>query len=634
MSVFAPRRPTPGLKLGAMLVACLCMLAGARAVAQPATDLSAWNPALDAPRALTDGWRRIDNQRVAPVALEALLNSTAAVEARVPTTWLNGAGAGSAPQATYALKLQGLPTHTPMALYVRQLCGAADVFFYPASRPATAPVASLGRQGTSTDTHARLTGGRWVPIQAGSDEPHYLVIQVSERYGLPGGLCRPVFIGSYEHLQKLAERNVLVDGFVATLMLSIAAFTIGLFLQRPREKSYLWLALAGFSISIVFLGQNGLLGALFNSDEYWVFELGYRLTFACVAMTSTLLLMYFRHTFEAQWIHRYLPLNFIPSMIAVLVIFYVDVGTLATLAPALWIFLSVQFVQAIAMLGIGTARGDRRAQVALMATIPLLGLSAWDGYLFWHEGALPSFSAIGLATYFYVLSHIASHGFMRTLQAAENLLEDMQSEIKLHTANINEKNQRLEEAQQALQEANENLRTLSITDGLTKAYNRMFFEQSLEKEWRRCGRDQQPLSVILLDADFFKRLNDTAGHLVGDQCLRELSKVMRAHFKRAGELVARYGGEEFLVMLPNTSQEEAVAAAERLRAAIEVHPIVYEERTYHVTTSLGVATRIPDNSMTPEALVGLADEALYQSKANGRNRVTAWSPSIATGEHH
>jgi len=127
---------------------------------------------------------------------------------------------------------------------------------------------------------------------------------------------------------------------------------------------------------------------------------------------------------------------------------------------------------------------------------------------------------------------------------------------------------------------------------------------------------------LMIDADNFKQLNDSAGHLVGDICLQTMAREIENHFKRSGELVARYGGEEFIVLLPDTNQSKALAAADSLRTAIEQLPLGDDSGTsYRITVSIGVSTTIPSIDQQPAQLIATADAALYDAKDAGRNRV-------------
>jgi len=189
-------------------------------------------------------------------------------------------------------------------------------------------------------------------------------------------------------------------------------------------------------------------------------------------------------------------------------------------------------------------------------------------------------------------------------------------------------NQRLSEmaedlatANRRLQELNRTLEELSAVDALTGLANRRQFDRLLDLEWRRAIRGGNPLSLLFIDIDFFKRYNDTHGHLRGDAVLAEVANLLAAAFTRAGDLVARYGGEEFAALLPNTTLEAATELAEQARARIEARGIAHpaSEAARVVTVSVGVATAIPDPWRLPSALVERSDRALYLAKGSGRN---------------
>lgn len=175
----------------------------------------------------------------------------------------------------------------------------------------------------------------------------------------------------------------------------------------------------------------------------------------------------------------------------------------------------------------------------------------------------------------------------------------------------------------AIQNANyfEQAKALANVDGLTGAYNRRFFESKLAEELERASRYGKQLAVVMLDIDHFKRLNDEFGHLLGDEVLRQVSALFRAQLRKL-DFVCRYGGEEFVLLLPETSGEDALAVAEKVRRAIEAHAFPGVPRP--VTVSIGVA-ECPTHGLTRDEVVKAADSALYASKQGGRNRVTAAS---------
>jgi diguanylate cyclase (GGDEF)-like protein len=182
-----------------------------------------------------------------------------------------------------------------------------------------------------------------------------------------------------------------------------------------------------------------------------------------------------------------------------------------------------------------------------------------------------------------------------------------------------------------LQRLNEELRRLSIMDGLTGVANRRFFNFLLAQEWRRAARSGLPVALVMIDVDCFKNYNDHYGHLQGDNCLVRVAHTLQTFVRRSGDLVARYGGEEFSVLLPATEAQGAAAVAELLRSKIEELDLehAHSAADNRVTISLGVAAIVPGRDSAPEVLVAAADKALYQAKHEGRNCVRVCNSPLA-----
>jgi diguanylate cyclase (GGDEF)-like protein len=185
--------------------------------------------------------------------------------------------------------------------------------------------------------------------------------------------------------------------------------------------------------------------------------------------------------------------------------------------------------------------------------------------------------------------------------------------------------EQLTKTETALHAANRELEHLANLDGLTQIANRRSFDCAMQREWKRLRRETGVLSLIFCDVDDFKAFNDTYGHQAGDNCLRNVARVLSSEVKRPADLAARYGGEEFAVILPNTSAEGAFHQAESFRSAIETLLIPHAGSSTgdYVTVSFGVATFVPGDDATPEDLIAKADAALYKAKESGRNKVVA-----------
>lgn len=203
--------------------------------------------------------------------------------------------------------------------------------------------------------------------------------------------------------------------------------------------------------------------------------------------------------------------------------------------------------------------------------------------------------------------------------------EDLEDRVRQRTRALESRNEELSRVRLALETANQRLKRLVAVDGLTGIANRRHFDRALERELRRTRREQQPLSLIFLDLDEFKRFNDTYGHARGDDVLRRVAQTLDETFRRAGDFVARYGGEEFAVVLPGVDGRRASLYAERLRRRIWRLSIPYgaSQTTDRVTISAGVATLSATHIASPDQVLLIADRALYRAKCLGKNRIVA-----------
>lgn len=247
--------------------------------------------------------------------------------------------------------------------------------------------------------------------------------------------------------------------------------------------------------------------------------------------------------------------------------------------------------------------------------IPVIFISARDEVL----DKVQAFS-IGGVDYitkpFQIAEVLARVENQLTLQRLQKQLQEQNERLKqeIHNRII---------AETLLQEANTKLERLVNLDGLTQLANRRCFDEYIEKEWQRLAREQQPLSLIMCDIDFFKNYNDTYGHIAGDDCLRKVALVIKESMRRPADLAARYGGEEFVLVLPNTDIEGSILVAVSIQNKLNSLQLLHEDSavSQFVTLSMGVTALIPKVDSLPSVLLTSADYALYRAKELGRNQI-------------
>lgn len=567
------------------------------------------------PLALNGNWRFFSNRWITPAELPAVAGTAEWV--RVP----GGRPGAATGIGTYWLEVivdHAIPE--PSTLQLHHVCGAATVFFSRSGSAADGPLLTAGKIGR--DTRSEKTSGDSLlanipPLQAGV---YNLLIQQSNFHLREGGLCGKVTWGLATVQARTRTVDTIKNTVIATMLLSLALGSLLLGSQNG-ERAAPWLAVMCVSCAVLVAFNSGLLGVLLPPGSNWRGRMDYIGIFGALIWLPPSLLMVFRHTFAIP-----LPRWLEAANLAVPALFTLGIALSLTFFTQYPQFIAIawctQLCIAFSVLATACRRRRPYAWLAVMACVPLLLATFYDIYRFFAEGVIEILLPYAIAFLAAVHGGIYTLKFGASYQLTARLSAHLQEEVDLRTRELREKNHNLEQTQGALQRANETLRELSITDGLTRVYNRMHFEQQFEKEWRRCARHALSLSVLMIDADNFKQLNDSAGHLIGDLCLQSIAKKIHNNFKRSGEVVARYGGEEFIVLLPDTNQSKALAMAEGLRALIEQLSFADDAGTsYRVTISIGVSTTIPSLDQRPEQLIATADAALYEAKDAGRNRV-------------
>jgi diguanylate cyclase (GGDEF)-like protein len=237
------------------------------------------------------------------------------------------------------------------------------------------------------------------------------------------------------------------------------------------------------------------------------------------------------------------------------------------------------------------------------------------------DGLVTLASIVGLAVY---LSLMGIEFFTHIRQ-----LRDVQDTLDTQKKILEEANAALHDQIGKIHDLQEKLREQANRDSLTGLFNRRYLEGTLERELARCKREGAPLTLMLLDVDHFKLVNDTFGHQAGDEVLRVFSHLLLEH-ARAEDVVCRYGGEEFLLVLPKMPLAIARERSAQLLKLFQETAVSFKERQIRITTSIGIATT-PVHADSVEGVIHCADEALYQAKLSGRNRVVVFGDTAPGG---
>ena len=212
-----------------------------------------------------------------------------------------------------------------------------------------------------------------------------------------------------------------------------------------------------------------------------------------------------------------------------------------------------------------------------------------------------------------------------------NELQNKNQELHHSQDQLLEKNHQLNRMQEELLEKNEELKTIALRDGLTGVANRRAFDERIEEEFGRIRRNGQSLSFLIIDIDHFKSVNDLYGHQIGDECLRQMGKVLISVNRRPSDFVARYGGEEFAYLLSDTDTKGAELFAERVLRAVRAIILEIGDIRHPITASIGVATATGSDMENPAQLIAIADQHLFTAKNTGRNRLVNRDPDIELG---
>ncbi len=444
----------------------------------------------------------------------------------------------------------------------------------------------------------------------------------------------PLTLWQHEALFTWSNNQLLVLGIFFGTIIALLCYNGSLFFIT-RDWKYLLFFCYGLSVLLLSLTFSGIGYQYLWAENRWITTHANGIFSSLSFFLATLFVHQFlslkKYGGWVQWGNAFLA----ASWGLALVLFVVRPNS-----PLLrsWPFAALFSCAGVLIIAIAlwrkgnvSARYFTMAWIAFTLSVLVFGLTLFAGLT---PGLGAHYSQMtGFTLEIFLLSLALAERINREradLEAAqERMLETQRINAEKLEQRVHRRTRELERTLASLEEVNRELADLTITDALTRIYNRRYFDQAIENEFGRAVRTGEPLSLIMGDLDHFKVINDTHGHRAGDECLKAMAGVLKVPVIRSTDVAARYGGEEFAVILPATDQASAVQVAERIRLAVQELDIVYADRPIALRLSLGVAGWIPQTGEQVIALIHAADTALYQAKENGRNQVVAAAlPSI------
>jgi len=339
------------------------------------------------------------------------------------------------------------------------------------------------------------------------------------------------------------------------------------------------------------------------------------------------------------------------------VLIYVPIGLMLPVYVNLYMSAALMAVVMLYLFAVGVHLTYQKEKFALLFSVvialhfictflvTLIGLFGFDINLtrepihifsFWLNALLVIILISRLYSEQLKVKHKAQLKALEHAVASQQAQEDL---LALQAENQDELEQRVQErtlelniALNELEELNRELAEKNTLDELTSLFNRRLYDQKVLAEFRRSKRNLTPLSIVLLDIDHFKKVNDTHGHLAGDKCLSWVGQLIKENIKRSSDIACRYGGEEFVLILPDTDTQGAIALAESIRETILAFDFIVEQSELPLTISSGVSTYLQQDDMTHLDIFAAADKALYQAKQLGRNQ-TQFLSALKVNEH-
>ncbi|MCF7808744.1 MAG: diguanylate cyclase [Candidatus Marinimicrobia bacterium] len=462
-----------------------------------------------------------------------------------------------------------------------------------------------------------------------------LRIDVSNYHHRLGGLWESVSLGLLQQIIHTREAHVASQLFLAGAIFIMGFYHLGVFSLKTRARAALY-----FGLFCVLIGLRTLTTGSIYLHEIWPaisWTMLVRIEYLTFYMGIPLFFLFIQEQFPDEIKLLYARIVGAISLLFILLVLFTNVEFFSASLRYFQPFSLFTMLYLIYGLSMAFIKGEEGSAMVLIGFTSIV--VAFINDILYVANIVNTGHLISLGVLVFILMQalLISVRFSKAYQTIDTQRAKLERTNTAYQAEIdtrkaaeeevlkhkNHLEELVKERTEKLEDVNKQLQELTRVDQLTGIANRRRLDEDLETEWKRMMREKRPLSVILCDIDHFKFYNDTYGHQQGDDCLEKVAVAIKSSVNRPGDLTARYGGEEFCIVLPETVTSGAKRIAELIRQNVLGLQIEHSSSKVlpFVTLSLGVATIIPEKDGEPGELLEYADQALYQAKDNGRNRV-------------
>ena len=431
---------------------------------------------------------------------------------------------------------------------------------------------------------------------------------------------------------EIVERDQVILDIIWDVTAKVLIIGIGLFIaiqnivfysRRRSEPALLILSVFTFTLIVRTILASPYIDFLLM--PYDIQSITIRLEYIDMLWAGLAIAHFVLVLFPVEHSKRYTWLGYGILMLVAIVSFNIPVSVMTKNLLAYHVILLIYVIFCLSILLRAMYQKSKGVRGLVYSSIPLVLALVHDIVAIRFAGYNLFITEYALILFLFIQTQIQLSKFVRSLDVAEHLTENLQYEVDLKTKELSARNQQLEKHTHNLRLQHQHVKLLSETDHLTGLYNRQTLELRSEEMFSQATTYGLPLSVVMMDLDHFKRINDQYGHSVGDECLIHIGSYLRAYQFRKRDLIARYGGEEIVIILSDIPLLEAEKIMQRVCYGLAEAPVSGAHEDIHLTASFGVADIASSQSQSIGELIKAADDTLYLAKKNGRNRVEVYT---------